>query len=592
MLDEWGATYWTYDTLGRPVSRHDPRDTVVYYGYDERGQRTELTVHGQGTVYYRYNEVGRMTSVLDGKTDMETTYEYDPAGRVTLQAHPNGATTYFSYDLSGRLQEKVTKKDTDGSVLVRFAYTRDASGDPIAIERESGLGVFYYEYDALQRLGYEGQFVDAAREYENYYEYDAAGNRTLLRHGETGAENLTYYEYNAANELLTTHDKDGWTYFSYDQNGNTVQEQKPSYTRYYAWDGRDMMTGVKSTEAGWTDNEIRYDGLASRASLLDSTGFTYYTWDGINVIQEKDAAGDITQRQVHGYAPIVSVGDIALVDKAAGSAYVPVADQVGTIWDLADSSAGKANSYAYDAFGVDRSVSESVTNRCRFGTKRLDSGSDLCHFVARQYAPIVGMFSSRDRTGRGGGRGYALVRARVLRWTDPTGRCIVLPPEAIAEFLLSHPDAMAMFLDAYGYPVGEDFWDLVGALEEFAQQSPVLYDILSNMASGQTIPPVERPKPKRPYTPCPSTPPVNDWSAWCKDIYTPFHHGRTCYRELNCRYMCQQCCYGPDPTSADYIEESADYVSPASGQYEGFCCFYNVPAVLSHILIDVAPLAL
>ena len=93
-------------------------------------------------------------------------------------------------------------KNADTSVLVRFAYTRDAAGNPIAIERESGLGVYYYEYDALQRLAYEGQFVDAAREYENYYEYDAAGNRTLLRHGETDAEDLTYYEYNEANELL------------------------------------------------------------------------------------------------------------------------------------------------------------------------------------------------------------------------------------------------------------------------------------------------------------------------------------------------------------------------------------------------------
>ena len=56
-------------------------------------------------------------------------------------------------------------------VLVRFAYTRDAAGNPIAIERESGLGLYYYEYDQLQRLAYEGQFVDTAREYENYYEY-------------------------------------------------------------------------------------------------------------------------------------------------------------------------------------------------------------------------------------------------------------------------------------------------------------------------------------------------------------------------------------------------------------------------------------
>ena len=37
-------------------------------------------------------------------------------------------------------------------------YLRSAH-NPIAIERESGVGVFYYEYDALQRLSHEGRFV-------------------------------------------------------------------------------------------------------------------------------------------------------------------------------------------------------------------------------------------------------------------------------------------------------------------------------------------------------------------------------------------------------------------------------------------------
>jgi hypothetical protein len=56
-----------------------------------------------------------------------------------------------------RLSKEVTVRDADTSVLVRFAYTRDAAGNPISIERETGLGAFYYEYDALQRLSYEGQ---------------------------------------------------------------------------------------------------------------------------------------------------------------------------------------------------------------------------------------------------------------------------------------------------------------------------------------------------------------------------------------------------------------------------------------------------
>jgi RHS repeat-associated protein len=264
-----------------------------------------------------------------------------------------------------------------------------------------------------------GQFVSDERQYENYYEYDAAGNRTLLRHGETGAEDLTYYAYNGANELTSLHAASGWTYFAYDANGNTVMEQAPGYTRYFDWDGRDMLTGVRSTEQGWTDNVYRYDGLASRVSTLESGGLTYYDWDSINVMQEKDADGDVTDRQVHGHAPIFSVGDIALMDKS-GTPYVPVSDQVGTTWNLLDSEAAKANSYAFDAFGVARSASETVGNLYRFGTKRLDADPALYHFIARQYQRKLGSFLLRDPFSSAAVR-YVYASSSPLRYVDPTG---------------------------------------------------------------------------------------------------------------------------------------------------------------------------
>jgi len=103
-----------------------------------------------------------MDWLLDGKTGLYTYYDYDPAGRVVGQHHPNAATTYFSYDVAGGLAEKVTVKDADSSVLVRFAYTRDAAGNPIAIERESGLGVFYYEYPSIRRTADSGQAAGKA----------------------------------------------------------------------------------------------------------------------------------------------------------------------------------------------------------------------------------------------------------------------------------------------------------------------------------------------------------------------------------------------------------------------------------------------
>jgi len=58
----------------------------VYYAYGDKGERTELRLHGQGTVYYDYGPTGLMNYVLDGKTGKATYYEYDPAGRVRWYA--------------------------------------------------------------------------------------------------------------------------------------------------------------------------------------------------------------------------------------------------------------------------------------------------------------------------------------------------------------------------------------------------------------------------------------------------------------------------------------------------------------------------
>ena len=76
------------------------------------------------------------------------------------------------------------------------------------------------------------------------------------------------------------------------------------------------MTRVTSTQEGWTPNYYEYDGLSSRVARKDSEGTSYFTWDGINVVAERDAEGELTERQVHGYAPIVSVGDIAGMTRA------------------------------------------------------------------------------------------------------------------------------------------------------------------------------------------------------------------------------------------------------------------------------------
>ena len=229
--------------------------------------------------------------------------------------------------------------------------------------------------------------------------------------------------------MVCLHDSSGWTYFYYDANGNTVTEQTPEYTRYFDWDGRDMLVRISSTEPDWTDNEIRYDGMASRVSLVDSTGITYFTWDGIRVLKLEDGDGSVKHRQVHGYAPIPSVGDIAQMESADGDNYVPDADQVGTIWKVLDTSAAVANSYAYDAFGVARSITEAFPSPFRFAGKHLDQDPALYHFIARQYGPPSGRFLSRDTVGSQ--RCYVPFRNLPLSKIDPYGLQAVVPRVSI-----------------------------------------------------------------------------------------------------------------------------------------------------------------
>ncbi len=217
------------------------------------------------------------------------------------------------------------------------------------------------------------------------------------------------------------------TYFSFDAVGNQNAVTTPlGHTAYYG-----------------------YDDMAGRVSTQESAGVTYYDWDGINteramrasvarptgrvrrtrpaprragnVIQEKDASGSVTGRQVHGYAPIPSVGDIALMDKGASGVYVPISDQVGTVWPLLDSTGAVVNTYSYDAFGVGGATTEAVSNLYRFGTKRLDD-SGLYHFIARQFSPWIGRYASPDLAVLVGGR-YAsqVVGGRLSTPVAPLG---------------------------------------------------------------------------------------------------------------------------------------------------------------------------
>jgi RHS repeat-associated protein len=211
----------------------------------------------------------------------------------------------------------------------------------------------------------------------------------------------------------------------------------------------------------------------------------------------------VTDRQVHGYAPIRSVGDIALMDKV-GTPYVFAADLVGTTACLLDSAAAVTSSYTYDAFGVGRTVSETVSNLYRFGTRRLDTDSGLYHFIARQYAPEEGRFVTRDL--RVPGPSYRYLSGP-LRRVDPRGSQPYDPEEVFNDCLLDKYDVLL------------DIWNSEHHLDERELAIPVeqreerLQQIRKLCGDGEfkgvcelTCGPFEPPPPANPPASTPSFP--------------------------------------------------------------------------------------
>jgi len=85
-------------------------------------------------------------------------------------------------------------------VLQSLDYTYDADGRRTKTAREDGTSI-YCNYDAVSRLTGE-EWPDSGDQglYSFSYEFDASGNRILLKNNGL----TTYYEYNSLNQLTLT----------------------------------------------------------------------------------------------------------------------------------------------------------------------------------------------------------------------------------------------------------------------------------------------------------------------------------------------------------------------------------------------------
>ncbi len=162
-----------------------------------------------------------------------------------------------------------------------------------------------------------------------------------------------------------------------------------------------------------------YDDAGNRIKKTANGEISYYLNDGLSVLNELDAEGNVVKTIVRG---IDQIGEI----DASGAITFVHQDVLGSTVLLTNQAGEVVKEYDYDPFGQILGTSGLEETKYLFTGQEYDAESELYYYNARYYNPKLGRFISRDpMLGRDGDslsrNGFIYVKNNPLKYTDPTG---------------------------------------------------------------------------------------------------------------------------------------------------------------------------
>ncbi|UBF30172.1 hypothetical protein K9N68_39205 (plasmid) [Kovacikia minuta CCNUW1] len=394
-----GATVvltYSYDANGNIKSVGDTSGGTTTYGYSVLNQVTQITQSGTGVqnkrVNLSYNAVGQMASInrysdlLGSNLVAGTSFAYDNLNHLQqLQHKANGsnvASYTYGYDAAGRIK-------TIGSQFLNSNYNDDTT----------------YNYDSTSQLtGANHSTITES------YKYDANGNRQDPNPTQIGQE----YQTGVNNQLSF----DGTYTYNYDDEGNLIQRVGNGTTRTFTWDYRNRLAGVTDSASGTTT--YTYDALNQRIAKSANGTTTRFVYDRGNVYLEFSGNSSApSTRYLHG--PMV---DQVLAQESNGQTTWTLADHLGSVRDLVNSSGLVVNHFTYDSFGNVLSSTGTVDTRYKFTGREYDSETGLHYYRARYHDAGIGRFIGQDPIGfeAGDTNLYRYVQSNPVNYKDPSGQ--------------------------------------------------------------------------------------------------------------------------------------------------------------------------
>ena len=437
MNDATGITSYAYDALNRLTQVNGPGiNNTISYNYDVVGNRIQMTNQDGGITTYVYDALSRVTTLTDPQSKV-TTYTYDAIGNLIQANYPNGTQALYTFDKLNRLIMLVNKNGS--TTFSSYGYTYNVSGMRTRVTFANGEYTGY-TYDKLNRLLKENRNNPSKKSlYSIVYTYDPLGNRlteniaitdTRFKIADYPLNSSLTYNYNSNNQLisLNVYQAAGrkltlvkTVNYTYDANGNSIQQNDSQAITNYAYDFENRLTSV----LGPTVNaSYVYDGEGSRISQTEGGLTTKFFYDGKEVILERDSANQKITSYTHGLNYPGGIGGMIASYNAGNTSTQYLYDGLGSVTALMDAAGQVNQAYSYDAFGNIISQSGTATNSYQFQTKQVSSSFGLVYFGERYYNPLIGRWLTPDPSGMVDGPNlYAYVNNNPVNLIDPWGLC-------------------------------------------------------------------------------------------------------------------------------------------------------------------------
>jgi RHS repeat-associated protein len=445
-----------YMLKGKPLK--EPRTRILRHQHDALGNRTATELPQPRTLNYLYYGSGHLHQInLDGEviSDIErdaahreiarsqgallSRYQRDALGRRTAQRARFPDSDFWGSAANEETLDPLRMGKREGSVIAKgFAF--DANGeltkriDPLLGERD-------YAYDPLGRI--------ASAHSPNHPKADQHAATRAETFVWDAASNLADPDRNqgkAPNNRVLLH---GTCRYEYDALGRLITKRigKNTVIRL-CWNKENQLVESHSNRSGTGQTTTyEYDALGRRIAKHDAFGSTFFTWEGMRLLQEERGTSVATHLYEPGsYAPLARIDLQA--DLLAGARNPdeppPVKANVyyfhtnvngapeemtngrgKVVWQARYAVWGNTVVEHWDRQHQPDSTGMSATHplpqNLRMQGQYYDAETGLSYNTFRYYDSDIGRFVSQDPIGLAGGMNLYSYGPNPLSWVDPWG---------------------------------------------------------------------------------------------------------------------------------------------------------------------------